>query len=244
MKIETKTELLKYTLLERQYDYDLILYALISRNNIQDIISMVDERTFSFKVDAATGTISAKQFIVNLNQFIKNMKKYFYNIAPLQSCIVEVINSNISELKKLVSYNCSSLLNRFDGQEDNTIQEIIAKIIIKNFISNAKYVTAVKDVLEDIHVPLKEIKEYNLEESQKILTLLSNISLCQRGRGPVMRLFLNMDDHLEKYDAMDVSRRKKSTNHFKEKFINSCIDDYDKMIKSYYSKKKYLKYFD
>lgn len=244
MKIETKTELLKYTLLERQYDYDLILYTLISRNNIQDIISMVDERTFSFKVGAATGTISAKQFIVNLNRFIKDMKKYFYNIAPLQSCIVEVINSNISELKKLVSYNCSSLLNRFDGEENDAIKEIITKIIIKNFISNAKYVTAVKKVLEDIHVPLKAIEEYNLEESQKILTLLSDISFCQRGRGPVMRLFLNMDNHLKKYDAMDVSRRKKSTNHFKEKFINSCIDDYDKMIKSYYSKKKYLKYFD
>lgn len=244
LKIETKTELLKYMLLEHQFDYDLILYTLISRNNMQDIISMIDERTFSFKVDAAPETISAKQVIINLNQFIKDMKKYFYNIASLQSCIVEVIDYNISELKKLVSYNCSSLFNRFDGEEDDGIKEIIAKIIIKNFINNAKYVDAIKDVLEDIHIPLKEIEEYSLEESKKILTLLSDISFCQRGHGPVMRLFINIDSKLKKYDAMDVSRRKKSTNHFKEKFINSCIDDYDKMIKSYYSKKKYLKYFD
>lgn len=239
LKIETKTELLKYTLLKYQFDYDLILYTLISRNNMQDVISIVDEKTFYFKVDAATGTISAKQLIVNLSQFIKVMKKYFFNIAPLESCISEVVDSNINELKKLVSHNCS---NHFDGEEDDTFKEIVAKIIIKNFINNAKYIDAIKNVLEDIHVPLKAIEEYSLEESQKILTLLSSIAFCQRGQSPVTRLFVSMDNQFKRYDSMDASR-KKSAVRFKNKFSGSCINDYEKIIKNYYSKKKYLKYF-
>lgn len=244
MKIETKTELLKYMLLERQYDYDLMLYTFITRSNVQDIISMIDERTFSFKVEALPETISAKQFIVNLNQFIKDMKTYFYNIAPLQSCIVEIIDSSKDELKNLISYNCSGLFNRFDSEKDDVIRELTAKLIIKNFISNAKYVDSIRDVLNDVHVPLKEIKEYNLEESLKILNLLSDISFCQRGRGSVMKLFECMDYQLNKYSNMDTTRRKKSIDDFKKKYIISRVEDYDKMIKSYYSKKNYLKYFD
>ena len=42
---------------------------------------------------------------------------------------------------------------------------------------------------------------------------------------------------------MNVTRRKKSIDDFKKKYIDSCIEDYDKMFKSYNSKKKYLKYF-
>ena len=91
---------------------------------------------------------------------------------------------------------------------------------------------------------LKEIKEYNLEESLKILNLLSDISFCQRGRGSVMKLFECMDYQLNKYSNMDTTRRKKSTDDFKKKYIISRVEDYDKMIKSYYSKKSYLKYFD
>lgn len=244
MKIETKTELLKYMLLERQYDYDLMLYTFITRSNVKDIISMIDERTFSFKVEALPETISAKQFIVNLNQFIKDMKTYFYNIAPLQSCIVEIIDSSKDELKTLISYNCRGLFNRFDGEEDDVIRELTAKLIIKNFISNAEYVDSIRDVLNDVHVPLKEIQEYNLEESLKILSLLSDIAFCQRGRGPVMKLFECMDYQLNKYSNMDITRRKKSIDDFKKKYIISRVEDYDKMIKNYYSKKKYLKYFD
>ena len=150
LKIETKTELLKYMLLERQYDYDLMLYTFITRSNVQEIISMIDERTFSFKVEVLPETISAKQFIVNLNQFIKDMKTYFYNIAPLQSCIVEIIDSSKDELKNLISYNCSGLFNRFDSEKDDVIRELTAKLIIKNFISNAKYVDSIRDVLNEI----------------------------------------------------------------------------------------------
>jgi len=218
LKIETKTELLKYMLLERQYDYDLMLYTFITRSNVQDIISMIDERTFSFKVEALPETISAKQFIVNLNQFVKDMKTYFYNIAPLQSCIVEIIDSSKDELKNLISYNCSGLFNRFDGEKDDVIRELTAKLIIKNFISNAKYVDSIRDVLNDVHVPLKEIKEYNLEESLKILNLLSDIAFCQRGRGPVMKLFECMDYQLNKYSNMDTTRRKKSIDDFKNSY--------------------------
>lgn len=243
MNIESKIELLKYILLESPIDYDLMLYNLISRKDMYNIVALIDDKTFSFKVNASSGCVSSKQLLVNLNQFIKDMKSYFYNITHLQSCIEEVINSNINDVKELVCYKCDSLLRHFEKEKDEDIEEIINKLIIKNFISNAKYVDAIKDVLESLEIQIKPVSEYNLDESRKILTLLSDISFCQRGRGPVMALFINIDSKLERYGEMETIRTKKSFNQFKEKIINSCIDDYTKMIKSYYSKKRYLKYF-
>ena len=43
---------------------------------------------------------------------------------------------------------------------------------------------------------------------------------------------------------MDLSRRRKSVDDFKKKYIDSRVADYNKLIKSYYSKRKYLKYFN
>lgn len=245
METETKVEILKYMILDQSYDdYDMVVYYLISHKRLSDEISRIDERTFSFKVDAADGLISAKQFLVNMNAFARYMKGYFYNIIPLNTCVEYVVDGSKSELSNLLEYENIKLYSFFDGEEDNATRELLSKLIISNFISNAKHVPSIKDVLNDIQVPLKNVGEYNSDESMQILNLLSDIAFCQRGRGPVMRLFEKMDCRLEKYDDMDLTRRKKSVDDFKKKYIDSCIADYDKMIKSYYSKKKYLKYFN
>ncbi len=243
MKTETKVELLKYMLLNQSYDYDMSLYELIHRKGLTEVISRIDERTFSFKVDAEDGRISAKSFLSILNEFVRYMKLYFYNIAPLSSCIDYVVECNELELTNLLSYKSSQVRGFFYRLDDATFWELLNKLIISSFISNVKYVASLKDVLDDIQVPLKNIEDYSLEESKKILVLMSDIAFCQRGRGSVMKLFEKMDCHLEEYNNMDLTRRKKSVNDFKKKYIDSCIADYDKLIKSYYSKKRYLKYF-
>lgn len=243
MKTETKVELLKYLLLHQSYDYDMILYNLIYRRRLNDEVSKIDERTFSFKVDAGDAEITAKQFLVNMNEFIRCMRFYFYNISTLTTSIEDVVDGSKEALSNLLSYRCNNLYSYPIDKEDSNFKELIYKLIISNFISNAKYVDSIKSVLEDIQVPLKKVEEYDLEESCKILNLLSDLAFCQRGRGPVIRLFESMDNRLQSYSEMDVSRRKKSRDDFKKKYIDSCIEDYDKMIKSYHSKLKYLKYF-
>lgn len=243
MKIETKVELLKYIILNEKSTYDMILYDLICRKRLNEEISRIDERTFSFDVQADGDEITTKQFLDIMNEFIRYVKLYFYNIAALSSCIDYVIECSKLELTNLLSYKSDKLRGFFYKLDDDTFKELLDKLIISNFISNAKYVDSIKDVLNDIQVQLKNVDEYSLEESKKILVLMSDIAFCQRGRGPVMRLFEKMDCRLENYDDMDLTRRKKSVDDFKKKYIDSCIADYDKMIKSYYSKKRYLKYF-
>lgn len=243
MKNETKVELLKYMLLNQSYDYDMMLYDLIHRKRLTEAISRIDERTFYFNIQAEDGQVSARQFLNILHEFIRYMKLYFYDIAPLSTCVDYVVECSELELTNLLSYKSSKLRGFYYKLDDDTFEELLNKLIINSFISNAKYVSSIIDVLNDIQVPLKKVEEYTLEESKKILVLISDIAFCQRGRGPVTKLFEKIDNHLEKYSDMDLTRRKKSVDDFKKKYIDSCIDDYDKMIKSYYSKKRYLKYF-
>ncbi len=244
MKTETKVELLKYMILNHSYDeYEMVIYNLISHKRLRDEVAMIDERSFSFNIDPVDGQITANQFLVNMNAFVRYMKSYFYNIASFNSCIDYIVDNNKDLVNNLLSVRGVKLYNFYNGHEDSTIKELISKLIISNFISNAQYIESIKDVLTDLQLPLKRIEDYTSEESIQILQLMSDIAFCQRGRGPVMSLFENMENHLKGYDNIDLSRRRKSVDDFKKKYIDSRIMDYNKLIKSYYSKRKYLKYF-
>lgn len=244
MKTETKVELLKYMMLDHSYDeYEMVIYNLISHNRLRDEVAMIDEHSFSFNIDPVDGQITANQFLVNMNAFVRYMKSYFYNIASFNSCIDYIVDNNKDLVNNLLSVRGVKLYNFYNGHEDSAIKELISKLIISNFISNAKYIESIRNVLNDLQVPLKRIEDYISEESMQILQLMSDIAFCQRGRGPILSLFENMKNHLKEYDNMDLSRRKKSVDDFKKKYIDSRVDDYNKLIKSYYSKKKYLKYF-
>lgn len=243
MKTETKVELLKYMILNHSYDeYEMVIYNLISHKRLRDEVAMIDERSFSFNIDPVDGQITAQQFLVNMNSFVRYMKAYFYNIASFNTCIDYIVDNKnlLNDLLKVKGVKLSSF---YDRQDDTTAKELINKLIISNFISNAQYIESIKDVLTDLQLPLKRIEDYTSEESIQILQLMSDIAFCQRGRGPVMSLFENMENHLKGYDNMDLSRRKKSVDDFRKRYIDSRIADYDKLIKSYYSKRKYLKYF-
>lgn len=245
MKTETKVELLKYMILNHSYDeYEMVIYSLLSHKRLRDGVAMIDERSFSFNVDPADEQITAQQFLVNMSAFVRYMKSYFYNISSFNSCIDYIVDNNKDLVNNLLSVKGVKLYSFYDGHEDSAIKGLISKLIISNFISNAKYIESIRDVLNDLQIHLKRIEDYTSEESMQILQLMSDIAFCQRGRGPVMSLFENMKNHLKGYDNIDLSRRRKSADDFKKKYIDSRIADYDKLIKSYYSKRKYLKYFN
>lgn len=230
-------------MLDHSYDeYEMVIYNLISHNRLRDEVAMIDERSFSFNIDPVDGQITANQFLVNMNSFVRYMKAYFYNIASFNTCIDYIVDNKdlLNDLLKVKGVKLSSF---YDRQDDTTAKELISKLIISNFISNAKYIESIRDILNDLQLPLKRIEDYTTEESMQILQLMSDIAFCQRGRGPIMSLFENMENHLKSYSDMDLSRRRKSVDDFKKKYIDSRIADYNKLIKSYYSKRKYLKYF-
>jgi len=245
VKTETKVELLKYMILNHSYDeYEMVIYNLISHKRLRDGVAMIDERSFSFNVDPADEQITAQQFLVNMSAFVRYMKSYFYNISSFNSCIDYIVDNDKDLVNNLLSVKGVKLYSFYDGHEDSAIKGLISKLIISNFISNAKYIESIRDVLNDLQIHLKRIEDYTSEESMQILQLMSDIAFCQRGCGPIMSLFENMENHLKSYSDMDLSRRRKSVDDFKKKYIDSRVADYNKLIKSYYSKRKYLKYFN
>jgi hypothetical protein len=79
MKIDTKTELLRYKLLHQRYDYDMEVYNLVAYGELSNEISRIDELSFSFMVELENEKITPKQFLIYINEFVRYMKLYFYN---------------------------------------------------------------------------------------------------------------------------------------------------------------------
>ena len=238
LKTETKAEMLRYILLHESRLYDNVLFTLLSTRSLMNEVERIDDRTFSFDIEPAAGMISAEQFISNMNMFLRCMKTNFFNIPPFQTCVSEIVSNSNQELRNLIS--CS------ESSSDEELHEMIYKLIISNFIHNAKYVPSIVEALSNLDIPIKEVQEYTLYESRKILQLLSNVAFCQRGRGNVLELFDNIEARLDYFSKSDnyVRNRRRNTEKYKERYINSRIEDYNKMFKTYNSKKKYLKYFE
>ncbi len=202
-------------------------------------VERIDERTFSFDIEPAAGMISAEQFISNMNKFLRCMKTNFFNIPPFQMCVTEIVRNSEQELKDLLGYTP-------EDSSDEKLEELVYKLTISNFIRNAKYVPSIEEELTALDIPIKEVREYNLDESRKIVQFMSDVAFCQRGRGNVLELFDDIGARLDYFAKSDnyVRNRRKNTEKYKERYINSRIEDYNKMFKTYNSKKKYLKCFE
>lgn len=240
MTINTKIELLKYKLLHQNFDYEIEVYNLLENVKINDVVSKIDDLSFSFQVEPEKDKITAQHFLICMNELVKYMKFYFYNMLTFQVCLKEIVNGSQNELNDLLNVKETKYFN------NNIIRKNVYKLIISNFIKNAKYVPSIRNILEDNNIALKELDNYTFQETETILMLLSNIVLSQRGRGLVSILFINIDDHLKEYlkRKAKVNSKKYSINDYKNKYLDSYINNYNKIFKIYNSKKKYLKYFN
>ena len=238
MKPETKVEVLRYILLQESRFYDNVLFTLLSTRSLISEIERIDERTFSFDIEPAAGMISAEQFISNMNKFLRCMKTNFFNVPPFQMCVTEIVRNSEQELKDLLSYTP-------EDSSDEKLEELVYKITISNFIRNAKYVTSIQEELAELDIQIKEVQEYNLDESRKIVQFMSDVAFCQRGRGNVLELFDDIGARLDYFAKADdpIRNRKRNIEAYKTRYVESRIADYNKMFKTYNSKKKYLKYF-
>lgn len=201
-------------------------------------VEKIDDRTFSFDIEPADGMISAEQFISNMNKFLRCMKTNFFNVSPFQMCVTEIVRNSEQELKDLLSYTP-------EDSSDEKLEELVYKLIISNFIRNAKYVPSIQEELVKSDIQIKDVQDYNLDESRKILQFMSDVAFCQRGRGNVLELFDDIGARLDYFAKADdsVRNRKRNIEAYKTRYVESRISDYNKMFKTYNSKKKYLKYF-
>ncbi len=246
MSISEKVELLRYKLLHQRFkwEYDLDIYHLLL-SVLYGEVDRIDERTFSFKVTPQENSITAEQFLVYTNELLKCIKKNFNNICSLENIIKDIIVGNRNGLDNLYKCQCDDPYLCNDIDSNKKISECIYKIIIGNFIKNAEYVPQIESFLNENDLPLKKLEQYTLEESKKILKLLSDVVFSQRQRRYGLDLFKNIKDNLEEYlKFKSKSKSKKYTiEDFKEQYINTYIDSYLKIFKSFSVKKKYLKYF-
>ena len=201
-------------------------------------VERIDERTFSFDIKPAVGMISAEQFISNMNKFLRCMKTDFFNVPPFQMCVTEIVRNSEQELKDLLSYTP-------EDSSDEKLEELVNKLVISSFIRNAKFVPSIQEELTALDIPIKEVKDYNLDESRKIVQFMSDVAFCQRGRGNSLELFDNIEARLNSFDKANdsIRKRKRNLDLHKQRYVESRIADYNKMFKAYNSKKKYLKYF-
>ena len=231
MTIESKKELLKYIVLNESFINDkAIIYSLLLRNYFDESISKISDESFIIKIEN-NNEISAKQFIYSLNKFIVTIKKYFFNVYNLNILIDKIIEPNII---KINNYLCSKNLS------ENEQNEIIYKILISNFIENIKYIPSIKNFLTEQKIPIKNVDDYNLNESYKILILLSDLVFCQRGLKYYDCIFESINLILKSYETLNQNKRQEK---YKEKFLPSITQNYDCLFESYQNKKKYLKYF-
>ncbi len=231
MTIESKKELLKYIVLNESFINDkAIIYSLLLRNYFDESISKISDESFIIKIEN-NNEISAKQFIYSLNKFIVTIKKYFFNVYNLNILIDKIIEPNII---KINNYLCSKNLS------ENEQNEIIYKILISNFIENIKYIPSIKIFLTEQKIPIKNVNDYNLNESYKILILLSDLVFCQRGLKYYDCIFENINLRIKSYESLNQNKRQEK---YKEKFLPSITQNYDYLFESYQNKKKYLKYF-
>ena len=231
MTIESKKELLKYIVLNESFINDkAIIYSLLLRNYFDESINKISDESFIIKIED-DNEITAKHFIYSLNKFIDTIKKYFFNVYNLNILIDKIIEPNIL---KVNNYLCSKNLS------ENEQNEIIYKILISNFIENIKYIPSIKIFLTEQKISIKNVDDYNLNKSYKILILLSDLVFCQRGLKYYDCIFESINLRFKSYESLNQNKRQEK---YKEKFLPSITQNYDYLFESYQNKKKYLKYF-
>ncbi len=240
MTIEAKKEVLKYMILNDRYFRDTYSYKLLRYRYFDNVINNISEISLNYKNVIENDKIQANQFLDLLELFIKIVKERFFNVYHIEFLLSELIQTNKEMVEDyLVSkYNVNAETNLY------LLKDKIYKIIINNFISNAKYVPIISSLLAEHYIDIKPVNEYTYEEATEIITILSDIVFSQRGRGKYQYLFENMEINL----AHNIKMRKERKKNFDEKkytqeFISRYISNYESIITTYKNKEKYIKHF-
>lgn len=218
----------------KNYDSDIII--LLESDLLNDVIEKIN----NLKRKKITSPLLEK-FLLILNLIIVEFKKYF----------IKLYNEIIPILEKIISTNefeiLELLLSENDINDEETFNSYyiknVHKILISNFIRNIKLFPQTQVLLKKQKINYKGVDDYSIEEIDNIINLLSNIVFSSSNNNNLISLFtyFNFEIYSQFFENKntDLNEAKKSKNEV-VKIENEKIN---KILKEYYHKKKYLKYF-
>ena len=240
MTVEAKKEVLKYMILNDRYFRDTYSYKLLRYRYFDNVINNISEISLNCKNVIENDKIQANQFLDLLELFIKIVRERFFNVYHMEMLLSLLIQTN----KEMVE---DYLVSKYSVNDETNLYQLkdkIYKIIINNFISNAKYIPIISSLLAEHYIDIKPVNEYTYEEATEIITILSDIVFSQRGRGKYQYLFENIEINLTHNIKMRKERKKNfDENKYNQEFISSYVSNYESIISTYKNKEKYIKHF-
>ena len=125
-----------------------------------------------------------------------------------------------------------------DNNYIDFFQDSIYRIIVSNFIKNTALSKSLKKLFRNNKIPIKDVKDYTLDEILKINDLLSDIVLANaKNTFSAIMLFDDIDRNISKItkrlnqkniSSKDILDKKKSILSLSLFKIDSLIEEYEK----------------
>ncbi len=248
MTLELKKELLKYKLFLDAHNYDAYTYYLIKQEILSEYIDKINDNSFYIKTSIRENEIEMKQFIKLIDYFLRFLRDFFFNKYITIHTVENIITSNKGLMDMFFFSRAKITSYAIDVDELNSI---IRKMLVTNFIFNAKYISIIETLLAENKLKLKRIEEYTDKEVKKIVDLLSNIILCEKihGKASYSYLFINIDNYVTDHMShlKNINSKKYNDSQYRTKFEEKNISDhikrYENLISYYHKKKDYINFF-
>lgn len=245
MDVMQRKERLKQIILNSKCSYDLLIYRLLNKKCLNEIISCIDDIPVACDTNPNEMISAEEQFIVLLNRFILYYRKTFH-MQSLDEFIIEyIIVSNFEEMKVyLLSKHYQG-----DNQYISFFNDSIYRLLVHNFIENATYMPIIQEMLKEANIDMKEIGEYDLKEIYQIKDLLSDLVFCCTDKFPVVYLFqlLNLEySKCQKKYLLGKRSHESEWRNFqehRENILKQFQTQYQIIFEEYHKRKKYLSYF-
>lgn len=235
-----KQQRLEKIILESDYPYSILTYKLINQGYFKKSINKIDNVGVPSNVKPNEITSADEQFLQLLNRFIEFFDDSFYFLHSDSICYIHmIIETNYKELEKY-------LLSKHYLGDNNYIdffQDSIYRIIVSNFIKNTVVSKTLKNLFKNNKIPIKDVKDYTLDEILKINDLLSDIVLANaKNTFAAILLFDDIDKNISKI-IKRMNKRKISSKDIldkKKSILSLSLFKIDSLIEEYEKKKDYL----
>lgn len=238
MDLATRKKELYHILLDSDYDYDLIIYKLLKKDILDDVIIKIDNKSICSDVNPEEVISSNEQFLMLLNRLVYWFVENFPTLVEYRTIIIEMI---IKSNKKRIEQYLLSKHYLGDNSYIDFFCKSVYTILFANFITNIKDMPIIKQLLEEEHIEYKNIDTYSVNELKSIKDLLEKIGICNyEDSFQFTYVFLDIETSINK-KINSYKKDEKRTNKIIDEIYTSTINFYQNiyyiLIENYKEKK-------